>query len=150
MLSKLGLIMYILIPIFVIATLVFLLFIIFPTFSVVTTFVIFIILIINWDKNKRLLQEKLSVEYLEYLNSMKGKNNIRSYEDYTKERHQEIDNLKRQERNKKIQEMNAEIKENFKKSIQRRTLFDDFLDGLKSHDLRTASTNRSGRRRKRQ
>lgn len=96
----------------------------------------FIFFSINKRSKQKELEKKLLNEYLEYYESMKGKDTVKSYEEFK----QEFVNLIQKEREEaaKIYLENSKFE---------RTRLNAFLEGLHG-GLRTASTNRSGRKKK--
>jgi len=115
----------------------------FPIISFTILAMIIILAIIHHNESAKKLKENILIEYLEYWESMKGKDNVMSYEEYEKQFFVDLTEKRRIAALKKHQENLA--MERSKKVLNP---LESFLYGLKRGGLRTASTNRSGRRRK--
>jgi len=125
-----------------IMAIIFSLFIKFPMLSFLILAAIIIVIGTIGEQNK--LQNKILIAYLEYYESMKEKDNVMSYEEF---KPLFIDSIKK-ERREAAKKHREYLANESKKYRSKPGAFESFWAGLTSHDLRTASTNRSGRRRK--
>jgi hypothetical protein len=128
--------------------------------------VAFVLMIIIYDKisERKKIQEELLIKYLEYCKAIPKNKSVMSYEAFKKEEifKQELAILNKEKRKKAEEEYQKKLEiskidldplgliRNMrgKNRTPRPSILESFLAGLKSRDLRTASTNRSGRRRK--